>query len=69
MDNIKEEHFKLCAGNKAYLVIFNFYLGVKNCNAVLLSELLGHITLRVNLWLYVLENNYSKGFTNWPLMY
>ena len=49
MDNIKEEHFKLCAGNKAYLVIFNFYLGVKNCNAVLLSELLGHITLRMNL--------------------
>ena len=28
MDNIKEEHFKLCAGNKAYLVIFNFYLGI-----------------------------------------
>ena len=28
MDNIKEEHFKLCAGNKAYLVIFNFYIGI-----------------------------------------
>ena len=28
MDNTKEEHFKLCAGNKAYIVIFNFYLGI-----------------------------------------
>ena len=28
MDNTKKEYFKLCAGNKAYLVIFNFYLGI-----------------------------------------
>ena len=53
MDNTKEEHFKLCADNKAYIVIFNFYpgisqqKGVKNFAADLLSELLGHITLRM----------------------
>ena len=28
MDNTKEEHFKLCADNKAYIVIFNFYPGI-----------------------------------------
>ena len=28
MDNTKEEDFKLCASNKAHLVIFNFYLGI-----------------------------------------
>ena len=32
MDNTKEEHFKLRAGNKAHLVIFNFYLGIKQQN-------------------------------------
>ena len=28
MDNTKEEHFNLCAGNKVQLVIFNVYLGI-----------------------------------------
>ena len=28
MDNTKEEHYKLCAGNKVHLVILNFYLGI-----------------------------------------
>ena len=32
MDNTKEEHFELRAGNKAHLVIFNFYLGIKQQN-------------------------------------
>ena len=54
MDNTKEEHFKLCAGNKAYIVIFNFYLGISQQKGdkrislqTILSELLGHITLRM----------------------
>ena len=30
MDNTKEEHFKLCAGNKAHLVIFSLYVGINH---------------------------------------
>ena len=34
MDNTKEEHFKLCADNKAYIVIFNFYPGISQQKGV-----------------------------------